>query len=608
VRDVEFPHPLVRAAVYHQLGPARRVALHLAAAGLLDDQAAALRHRVAAADPPDERLAAELAALAEREEAAGAFGEAASTLMDASQMSPPGPHREDRLLQAVDVLASAGGLVQADPFLAEVAGLAQGARRDALLGLLAILRGRPAEAEERLTRASDNSDAGRDAELAALIALRRTLHSVGRMRAADITEWAGQASTLASPGAAVQIEAEALRGLGLGWLGRVQDGLRVHEAIVDRLEGGANTALMQPVRAAHGGLLVAADDLAGAQVALSEATLVDQRAGSTSNAVWAFVWQARAGFLLGAWDEAAAAAEHAVSLQEEARHEWLRPLARWAAACVPSARGDWPVAEEHVRLAAAQAGDYELMIVAAALARAHLAAARADHEAVLRALEPVLGIQPREAIDEPGCWPWQELYGDALVSAGQLAGAAAFLVPHEKLAAARGRLSTMAALARVRGRLEAAMGRSAAAEAAFRQGLDQLDRLSLPFQRALLELSYGQMLRRHGRRRAAAGQLEAAHERLTQLGGRPYLEHCERELSACGLAPAKRHTLDPGRLTAQEFAVARLVASGMSNRHVAAELYVSIKTVQFHLTHIYSKLQLSSRAELAANYDMLVQA
>jgi hypothetical protein len=79
----------------------------------------------------------------------------------------------------------------------------------------------------------------------------------------------------------------------------------------------------------------------------------------------------------------------------------------------------------------------------------------------------------------------------------------------------------VAALVRVRGRLEAATGCWAAAEAAFRHGQDQLDQLSLPFQRALLELSYGQVLRRQGRRRAAAAQLEAAHERLTHWGPGP---------------------------------------------------------------------------------------
>ena len=129
-----------------------------------------------------------------------------------------------------------------------------------------------------------------------------------------------------------------------------------------------------------------------------------------------------------------------------------------------------------------------------------------------------------------------------------------------------------------------------------------LEGVGSPFQWALLDLAYGQVLRRAGQRRAAAERLSAARERLVGLRARPYVERCEQELAACGLAPAKRSAFDPSRLTAQELAVARLVAVGMSNRQVASELFISIKTVQFHLTHIYAKLGVGSRAELAAQF------
>ena len=76
----------------------------------------------------------------------------------------------------------------------------------------------------------------------------------------------------------------------------------------------------------------------------------------------------------------------------------------------------------------------------------------------------------------------------------------------------------------------------------------------------------------------------------------------DAKLRGCGLTPAKRSDPDPTMLTPQEQAVARLVAVGMSNRQVAGELFISVKTVQFHLTHIYTKLGVSSRAELAAQY------
>ena len=162
-------------------------------------------------------------------------------------------------------------------------------------------------------------------------------------------------------------------------------------------------------------------------------------------------------------------------------------------------------------------------------------AARGDHEGVLRALEPVVGLAEREGVDEPGFWPWQDLYADALVSAGRLGEAEAFLVPHEELAAAGGRGSTMARLARVRGRLEAARGALPAAEAAFRRALaERWSPCRCRSSARCWSCAYGQVLRRAGRRRAAAERLSAARERFAGLRARPYLERCERELAALG--------------------------------------------------------------------------
>jgi ATP/maltotriose-dependent transcriptional regulator MalT len=455
-----------------------------------------------------------------------------------------------------------------------------------------------------LRSAWEQCDPSADAGLAAVIAQRRALHSVGRLFGAEVMSWAERALELAPPGAPVRGEADNLLGLGFGWAGRLEEGLALYEAVLVRSSGLSAGAPLSRVQMPLGWLRLIADDVSGARATLADAAPDQLRRGSLRVAVWAYVWLSRAEFLLGSWDRATVAAERAVTLLEESGHEWLRPLARWAAMAVPAARGDWRAAEEHVRLAATQAGDYELMIVAGGLARAQLAAARGDQEAVLRALEPVVAIGPRDGVDEPGFWPWQYLYGEALVSTGRLEEAAQFLAPHEELAAARGRRSSIAMLAAVRGRLEAAQGHPEAATAAFQHGLEQLEELPLPFNQALLSLAYGQLLRRQGHRRAAAEQLHAAHSRFSELGAQPYLDLCERELSASGLTPAKRNTFDPSQLTAQELAVARLVAGGMSNRQVASELFVSIKTVQFHLTHIYTKLRISSRAELAAVFPV----
>ena len=447
------------------------------------------------------------------------------------------------------------------------------------------------------------SDPASDPHLAALLALRWTLHSVGRLRGAEIVEWSRRSMALVPEDDAVRLEAEAILGLGLGLMGRVPDGIAAYEDVLAPLTGDEGSTAGR-VWMAKSWLQLVVDDLGGIPQTLAEVARDQLGGGSVRIAVWAHVWRSRALFLLGDWDDAAASAERAVSLLEETGHNLLRPLARWVAVSVPTGRGEWAAAEAHAERAVADRGDYELMIVAAALAAAEPAWARGDHEGVLGALAPVRAIQPRQGVDEPGFWPWQHLYADALVSVGRLGDAAEFLAPHEELATERKRRSSIARLARVRGRLEAAAGRMDAAEAAFRHGLDQFDpdqvnRVPLPFERALLELAYGQMLRRRGRRREATTQLDDARERFDALGARPYVERCDLELGGLGRIRARGSTREPGRLTRQELAVARRVVAGMSNRDIASDMAISVKTVQFHIGNVYSKLGVHTRVQLA---------
>lgn len=124
----------------------------------------------------------------------------------------------------------------------------------------------------------------------------------------------------------------------------------------------------------------------------------------------------------------------------------------------------------------------------------------------------------------------------------------------------------------------------------------------MPYLAAQVRLDYGQFLRRTRQRRAAAVQLDAAAALFRAVGAPRALEHCLEELVGCGLHPAR----SPARpvqvqLTPRELAVARLVAARRSNRQVAAELFVSVKTVEFHLRNVFVKCGVSSRAELVAD-------
>lgn len=153
----------------------------------------------------------------------------------------------------------------------------------------------------------------------------------------------------------------------------------------------------------------------------------------------------------------------------------------------------------------------------------------------------------------------------------------------------------------IRGRIAGAEGDIDAARAHFERALSRLEPLPLPYDRARVNFAYGQTLRRAGKRREADVALKNAREDYRSLGARTYVERCDRELQAGGLHTG-RAGAGPSHLTAQERAVARLVARGMSNQDTAQELFVSVKTVQYHLTHIYSKLGIRSRGELAAQF------
>jgi DNA-binding CsgD family transcriptional regulator len=272
---------------------------------------------------------------------------------------------------------------------------------------------------------------------------------------------------------------------------------------------------------------------------------------------------------------------------------------------VPAARGEWAAAEAALAGAARRyPGGYVRSVVAVGMSRARLAEARGDAVAVVAALEPVRRFPIRDGVDEPGFWAWQDLYAEGLVGVGRAEEAGELLVPHEERAAARGRASSVARLARARGRVEAACGRPDRATAAFERALDAAGRVPLPFERAKAELAAGGFLRRAGRRRRAVELLTAALATFDRLGAAPYAARCRVELAGSGLSPAARDGQGV-RLTSQELVVVRLAAGGATNREIAAELVVSVKTVEYHLRNAFPKLGITRRRELAARLAAL---
>jgi len=138
------------------------------------------------------------------------------------------------------------------------------------------------------------------------------------------------------------------------------------------------------------------------------------------------------------------------------------------------------------------------------------------------------------------------------------------------------------------------------AEREFRDAIELLSRTRMTAQLARTRLSYGEWLRREGRRVAAREQLRACYEMLTAMGAEGFTERARRELLATGESVRKRTVETDGELTAQEAQIARLASDGHTNPEIAAELFLSARTVEWHLHKVFAKLGVSSRRELRA--------
>lgn len=587
---------LTRAAVTGVLGVRATAEAHRRAAGIVDDPARALQHRIGAAATPDVALAADIEGLARRLGTEGAWAQAAAAFLDASRLTPPSLLRDERLTRAVDALVAAGDCGAASALVPAVESLRETPLRDAVLGYLAIVRGRATEAEIRLRRAWDIVNVGREPEVAALIAQRYVLHALMRCRGEELVGWADRALELADRDSPAGLESAAIRGLGLAAAGRPRQAAAAYDDLAARLRHGAQA---QRVTMGRGWLRLIQDDIDAARGNLESAVATAGLGGSTRITLWALAWLARVQFASGDWDDAIASVQAGRELAASSGIVIATPLLEWTAAQVHALRGDWADAESSVRAADSVTTDYEMMRIPTLLARAQIAEAAADYAKVRRTLEPLSRAAAGTSLAEPGYWPWPDVLANAMVLDGRLAEADAFLRPHEDRARARKHRSALARLGYARGRLLGAQGDLVAARARFEESLAQLDGLPLRYDMARVNFAYGQTLRRAGKRREADAVIGTARELYLSLGARTYVARCDRELKAGGLHQL-RGSRDSVELTAQEEAVTSLVVQGLSNREVAAELYVSPKTVQYHLTRVYAKLGVRSRTELAA--------
>lgn len=167
--EISFTHPLVRAAVYHDVAPTRRAAIHARAATLVEDEGSALRHLAAAAPADDAELAADVDAYAGREARRGAWAAAAAAFLTSARLSPGNIEREGRFIEAVQCLLVAGEYGRARTLAEELPRFKDSPRRRCALGQLAFVAGRLDDAEGLLLGAWEGADRRADPELAAAL-------------------------------------------------------------------------------------------------------------------------------------------------------------------------------------------------------------------------------------------------------------------------------------------------------------------------------------------------------------------------------------------------------------------------------------------------------
>lgn len=590
---IGFVHPLYRLAVYDDLSPTRRQALHRAAADNLG-RVAGWPHRVAAADGVDDVLADELDAGATDEIQRGNAGLAARYLLWAAPLTSQRALADARLLRAARLLLADGQLDRLAEIVPTLQACDAGPLRDLVLGSYAYETGDAETAQRLLTAAAahDGADSGVRADAHVRLSSIYILQGEPRRQAQ-----AAQAA-LSFDGASDEIARTAWGSLASAefTLNGAPAGLAVlarrlpdHAGEVD----GADAELLV-VR----GLLklYAAETRAGVGD-LRVAIQMSRDGMSHQHLPAAHVYLARGLFILGDWDEALVHARAARSIVDDPRHEWMRGRAEFVFGTIAASRGQWGEAQAsltEVERAAAGATDATWAEMLARILQSAICRARTDSAGVIEALRP-LASDTRIVVSQMAMMAWWPILVEGLIEAGETGDAAAELDRLARHADDTG-MNISGQLAGLRARLAAATGNPDEAAHLFELAIDTIRPDDGVLDRGLLRHRYGRLLHARGNRREAVDHLRAAHEMFAGVGAEPYRQAVADDLAACGIRTATKQS--PLDLTEREQDVTALVRKGMTNKEIAAEMYVSEKAVEYHLRNVYGKLGISSRREL----------
>ena len=596
---VRFRHPLVRSAVYRAASVPDRQRAHRVLAEATDPDVDPDRrawHRANATAGLDEDVARELERSADRAQARGGLAAAAAFLQRATELTPEPAARAHRALAAAQAAHEAGASDAALGLLAtaqaEPPDELQRARVDLLRAQIAFAARRGRDAPPLLFEAAKRLEAldvtlaretyldalwaaiivGRMADSGGVLEVVEAARAVppapGPPRAADllrdglavlITEGLGAAAPTLKRGVSAFrrddiSREERLRRVWLvshvarlvwddeGWKALCTDHLQMAR------DAGA-LSLLHVALNQRMGVQGLTGELAAAASLFDEVEAVGEATGSRLAPYGALA--------LAAWRGREADFSHLVESRMPdlvARGEGAGlGVIPWAGALLYNGLGRY----EEARLAAQQDGAYELLFSAWALVELI--------EAAVRSGEPALAA-------------------DAFSQLSETTGAA----------------GTDWALG-IEARSRALLSDDEAAERLYREAIERLARTRIRPELARTHLLYGEWLRRLKRRLDAREQLRTAHKMLAAMGMDAFAQRAARELGASGETARKRSVESLDQLTAREAQIARLARDGLSNPEIGARLFISPRTVEYHLHKVYGKLEITSRNELAGD-------
>jgi DNA-binding CsgD family transcriptional regulator len=596
---VAFRHPLVRSAVYRSADAVERVAVHRALAEATDPEIDPDRrawHRAQAAIVPDEDVAADLERSAARAQARGGFAAAAAFLERSAALTVEPASRAGRGLAAARAKYEAGAIDEAVA-LVDVAELGpldevQRAQAEVLHARIAFATNRGSDAPPLLLAAARRLEPldvplARETYLDALTAALFT----GRLAGAADTRLVANAALAAPPAAAPRP--------------------------VDLLLDGLATLIAEGPTAGTPRLRQALAAFARRDLEPAEALRWRWLAGRSAGFIWEYeAWDLLTAHHIRAARDAGMLAELPLALNTRAGVYLLAGDTGAAAALVNEAdalamaTGDGIGPRYGALALAAHLGrDDELMKLVPAATEDFLARGEGLGITAMNWLTAMLNnsvgrydeafAAATEATRIPGevwfsTFARVELVEAACRSGRHDEGAQAL----DALSASTRASATPWALG-VEARSRALLAQADEAEPLYREAIERLEPTALRLDLARSHLVFGEWLRREGRRIDARNELRTAYELFTDFGLAAFAERARVELEATGEHARKRTVATLDQLTPQEEQISRLAGQGHTNREIAAQLFISPSTVEYHLRKAFRKLDVTSRTQLA---------